>query len=116
MQQKKEKILLNIPSADAREMDRLVSSGEYSTKSEVVRTALRLLLYGKEAPPEKRTREEEERWRNFEALCEAVQAKVKEKGYTRKDIDRFVKEVKEETREEVRRMLEDAKRKERARK
>jgi Arc/MetJ-type ribon-helix-helix transcriptional regulator len=105
MEVKNEKMLLSIPPRDVRAIDELVSSGRFATKSEVVRTALKEFLY--EKPLDEGRRD----IRKFEEFRKEVQAKIKEKGYIRKDLDRFLEEAKEETRKEVRRMLAEAKRK-----
>jgi Arc/MetJ-type ribon-helix-helix transcriptional regulator len=109
--QKSEKMLLSIPSKDASMIQSLVSSGRYSTKSEVVREALRKFLYGSWEPRAWDAAEMKRRTDNFIRFSNEVRAKIKEKGYTRKDLDRMLEEAKEETRKEVRRMLAEAKRK-----
>jgi len=105
VEQKNEKLLLSIPGKDARALKELISSGEYSTKSEALRAALKAFLYERSAGEERR------RLKRLDRFFEEVDAKVKEKGYTRKDLDRMLEEAKEETRKEVRRMLAEAKRK-----
>ena len=111
LEQKNEKILLSIPANDAKAIAALVASGRYATKTEVVRTALKNLLYRSYEPPKWDDAEMERRTKNFLNFAKEVQAKIKEKGYTRKDLDRFLEEAKEETRKEVRKMLAEAKRK-----
>ncbi len=100
-EQKTEKMLLNIPLNDLKEIDRLLISGKYSTKSEVVRTALKEFLYSKE------------RMEKFDDFAKEVQARVKELKLTKEDIDKAIEEAKEGTRRDVRRMLKELHEKER---
>jgi len=76
------KILLNIPEKDMERIETLVKAGEYATKSEFMRFAVKQLLYG------------EERIGRLEAATSKVQKQTKD----RKQIEVEIEEAKADTR------------------
>jgi len=83
-----QKMLLNLPEKDLRRIETLVKAGEYATKSEFIRFAVKQLLYG------------QDRIRTLEEMTAKLQKQTK----TRKDVDREIEEAKEETRRTISKM------------
>lgn len=97
------KLLLNVPSKDFDRMETLIKIGEFTTKSDLIRFAIKQLLYS------------EERMREFDRFSAKLQKQTKRMGLTKKDVLREVEEVKEETRKEVGKMLRDMEKNEKKR-
>jgi len=87
-----QKILLNLPEKDLEKVETLVKIGEFTSKTEVIRFAVKQLLYS------------EERMKKFEELTKELQKQTKERGMTRKEIEREVEEAKEQTRKLISQM------------
>jgi len=95
------KLLLNVPSKDFDRMETLIKAGEFTTKSDLIRFAIKQLLYS------------EERMKEFDRLSTKLQEQTKRMGLTKKDVLREVEEAKEETRRDVRKMMRDIEKKRR---
>lgn len=89
------KLLLSLPKNDMKMIEDLVGIGRFSTKSEAVRFAVKKVLY------------DEERMRRFDEASKVVRQRVEELGLTRKDINKMIEEVKDETRKKVDKMLRE---------
>jgi len=83
------KLLLNLPDKDSQRIEMLVEAGEYATKSEFIRFAIKQMLYG------------EERLGRLEATTSKLQKQTK----SRKQIDEEVEWAKAGTRKAVSEML-----------
>ena len=79
------KLLLNIPEKDLERIETLVGAGEYATKSEFIRFAVKQLLYS------------DERMGRLGAVASRLQRQTK----SRRQIRREVEEAKAETRRAV---------------
>ncbi len=83
------KLLLNLPDKDLQRIEMLVEAGEYATKSEFIRFAIKQMLYGEER------------------ICrlEAATAKLRKQTKSRKQINEEVEWAKAGTRKTVSQML-----------
>ncbi len=88
-----QKILLNLPEKDLEKIESLVKAGEYATKSEVIRYAIKQLIYS------------EERMKVFNQMAKKLQDQSKARKLNRKDIEKETEEAKEETRKEISKMI-----------
>jgi Arc/MetJ-type ribon-helix-helix transcriptional regulator len=77
------KLLLNLPEKDLDRIENLTRKGEYTTKNEFIRFAVKQLLYS------------EERIERLEATASKLQKQTK----SRKQVEREIEEAKVETRE-----------------
>lgn len=95
------KLLLNIPDRDAEMIEALVKAGEYATKSELIRTAIKQYLYN------------EERMRRFEELAREVQKTTKSKKQVQREIEwakegtRRILEAEEKARAQGRKLTDE---------
>lgn len=80
------KLLLNMPEKDFRRIESLVTAGEFATRTDAVRFAIKNLLYN------------EERMKRFEDATRKLQGQTKKMGLTKKDIIKEIEESKERTR------------------
>lgn len=87
-----QKILLNLPEKDLKKIETVVKAGEYTTKSEFIRFAVKQLLYN------------QERIKTFEELTAKLQRQIKAGKIARKDTEKEIEEAKEETRKIISRM------------
>ncbi len=76
------KLLLNIPEKDLARIETLIKAGEYTTKNEFVRFAVKQLLYS------------EERLTRFETAASRLQKQTRSK----RQVEREIEEAKSETR------------------
>jgi len=83
-----QKMLLNLPEKDLKKIETLVKTGEYTTKSEFIRFAVKQFLY---SPEKVRTLEE-------------MTLKLQKQPKARKEIEREIEEVKKETRRVISKM------------
>ena len=74
-------MLLSLPERDRERIEALVRAGEYSSKSELIRFAIKEFLYGEERMGKLRT----------------ATSKLQARGRGRKQIERDVREAKAET-------------------
>jgi len=79
------KLLLNMPEKDLERIETLVKAGEYATKSEFIRFAVKQLLYS------------DERMGRFREVASNLQRRTR----SRKQIRREVEEAKAETRRAI---------------
>lgn len=77
-----QKMLLNLPEKDLERIETLVKKGEFATKTELIRFAIKQLLYS------------EERMKKFEKLTKGLQ----NQGLKKEHIEREIEEAKERTR------------------
>jgi Arc/MetJ-type ribon-helix-helix transcriptional regulator len=92
-----QKLLLSLPKNDLKKIDALIKSGEYTTKSELIRFAIKQFLYS------------EERMKTFEEMTKKLQEQTRAKGMTRKDIERDIEWAKEQTRKDMLKLFSSAK-------
>jgi len=92
-----QKLLLNLPKNDLKKIDTLIKSGEYTTKSELIRFAIKQFLYS------------EERMKTFKEMTKKLQEQTKARGMTEKDIDKEVEWAKEQTRKDMVKLLNSRK-------
>jgi len=85
-----QKMLLNLPEKDLEKIETLVKMGEYSTKTEFIRFAIKQLLYS------------QDRMRNFEESTRKLQAQTKKMGLNRKYIGKEIEKAKKKTRRMIR--------------
>ena len=83
-----QKILLNLPEKDLKKIDTLVKAGEYATKTELIRFAVKQLLYS------------QERIKTLEEIA----AKLQQQTKTKKQVEKEIEEAKEETRKIISKM------------
>ena len=76
------KLLLSLPEKDLARIETLVRSGEYATKSEFIRFAVKQLLYSDERMGKLRT----------------ATSKLQKQTRSRKQVEEEIEEAKEETR------------------
>ena len=76
------KLLLNLPEKDSEKIEMLVEAGEYASKSEFIRFAIKQALYSEEKIGE----------------LKAITSKLQKQTKNRKQIDEEVEEAKAETR------------------
>jgi Arc/MetJ-type ribon-helix-helix transcriptional regulator len=76
------KLLLNLPEKDSEKIEMLVEAGEYASKSEFIRFAIKQALYSEERIGE----------------LKAITSKLQKQTKNRKQIDEEVEEAKAETR------------------
>lgn len=76
------KLLLNLPEKDLDRIENLIKNGEYTTKNEFIRFAVKQLLYS------------EERMEKLEAATSKLQKKTR----SRKQVEAEIEEAKAETR------------------
>ncbi len=86
-------MLVLLPKKDIDIIEQLIQEGRYITKSDFFRIAVKQLLYG------------EERMRRFEDLTKELQREMKREGVNKKEMDKSLKEVENETREKMRKLL-----------
>ena len=84
-----QKMLLNLPEKDLKKIETLVKTGEFATKTEFIRFAVKQLLYS------------QERIKTFDEMTTKLQKQTKDKKLTKKDIKREIKEAKEQTRRRI---------------
>ncbi|MEM5802975.1 MAG: ribbon-helix-helix domain-containing protein, partial [Candidatus Aenigmatarchaeota archaeon] len=72
------KILLNLPEKDLKKIETLVKAGEYATKTEFIRFAVKQLLYS------------QERIRTLEEMTAKLQKQTKARKMTRKEIEKEI--------------------------
>ncbi|MBI2183590.1 MAG: ribbon-helix-helix protein, CopG family [Thaumarchaeota archaeon] len=84
------KMLLNLPEKDLKRIETLVKAGEYTTKSEFIRFAVKQLLYS------------QERVKTLEEMTSRLQRQTK----SRKDVEREIEDAKEGTRRLISKMGE----------
>lgn len=94
--QKMGKMLVFLPKKDIDVIEQLIQEGRYITKSDFFRIAVKQLLYG------------EERMRRFENLTKELQREMKREGVSKKTMGKSLKEIEQETREGMRRLLAKA--------
>jgi len=82
------KLLLNLPEKDLARIETLIKAGEYTTKNEFVRFAVKQLLYS------------EERMARFEKAASRLQKQTKSKKQVREEV--------EEAKAEMRRIMRSA--------
>ena len=75
-------MLVNLPEKDLERMENLIKTGEFTTKNEFVRFAVKQMLYG------------EERMAKLEEVASKLQSQTK----SRKQVNEEIEEAKEETR------------------
>lgn len=85
-----QKMLLNLPEKDLEKIETLIKAGEFTTKTEFIRFAVKQLLYS------------QDRMRNFEEVTRKLQKQTKRMGFARKDIGREIEKAKEKTRRMIR--------------
>ncbi|MBI3412582.1 MAG: hypothetical protein HY051_00690 [Candidatus Aenigmarchaeota archaeon] len=83
-----QKMLLNLPEKDLKKIETLVKTGEYATKTEIIRFAVKQFLYG------------QERIKTLEEMT----AKLQRHANTRKETKKEIEEAKEETRRIISKM------------
>jgi len=93
-----QKLLLNLPENDLKKIDTLIKSGDYTTKSELIRFAIKQFLYS------------EERMKTFKEMTKKLQEQTRARGMTEKDIDKEVEWAKEQTRKDMVKLLNSRKR------
>ena len=81
-----EKMLVNLPEKDMQRIETLVTRGEFETKTEVVRFAVKQLLYT------------EERMKAFEDVSRRLQRQTAARGIGRKGVAEEIEEAKAGTR------------------
>ena len=79
------KLLLNLPEKDSEKIEMLVEAGEYTSKSEFIRFAIKQALYS------------EERVGELKAITSRLQNQTK----SRKQVDKEIEEAKAETRKNL---------------
>ncbi|MBS3056105.1 MAG: hypothetical protein J4473_01580 [Candidatus Aenigmarchaeota archaeon] len=84
-----QKLLLNLPDKDLEKIELLVNSGEYTTKTELIRFAVKQFLYS------------QERMKTLEELTEKLQKQVRTNNIRKGDIKKEVNEVKKETKKMI---------------
>src|SRR3989338_4826265 len=84
-----QKLLLNLPDKDLEKIELLVNSGEYTTKTELIRFAVKQFLYS------------QERMKTLEELTEKLQKQVRTNNIKIGDIKKEVNEVKKETKKMI---------------
>lgn len=87
-----QKLLLKLPEKDLKKIETLVKAGEYATKTELIRFAVKQLLYS------------QERIKTLEEMTAKLQKQTKARKMTRKDIKKEIEEAKDETRRIVSKM------------
>jgi len=87
-----QKMLLNLPEKDLKKIESLVKVGEYATKTELIRFAVKQLLYS------------QERIKTLEETTAKLQRQTKTRKMTRKDIEKEIEEAKKETRRTISKM------------
>lgn len=75
-------MLLNLPERDLEKIETLVKGGEFATKTELIRFAIKQFLYN------------EERMKKFEKLAKELQ----KQGLKKERIEEEIEEAKEQTR------------------
>jgi len=80
---------LNLPDKDLEKIELLVNSGEYTTKTELIRFAVKQFLYS------------QERMKTLEELTEKLQKQVRTNNIRKGDIKKEVNEVKKETKKMI---------------
>jgi len=93
-----QKLLLNLPENDLKKIDTLIKSGDYTTKSELIRFAIKQFLYS------------EERMKTFKEMTKKLQEQTRARGMTRKDIERDLRWVEEQSRKDMEDLLNSRKR------
>jgi len=93
-----QKLLLNLPENDLKKIDTLIKSGDYTTKSELIRFAIKQFLYS------------EERMKTFKEMTKKLQEQTRARGMTRKDIERDLRWVEEQSRKDMEKLLNSRKR------
>lgn len=82
------KLLLNIPVKDLDVMDALVMAGEFTTRSDLIRFAIKRVLYS------------EERMKEFDRISAKLQKQTKRMGLSRKDVLKEVEDARRMSRKE----------------
>jgi len=75
------KLLLNIPSKDFGKIENLVKTGEFTTRSDLIRFALKQFLYSKE------------RMKEFNRITAKLQKQTKKMGLTKEDVLKEIEEI-----------------------
>jgi len=75
------KLLLNIPSKDFGKIENLVKTGEFTTRSDLIRFALKQFLYSKE------------RMKEFNRITTKLQKQTKKMGLTKEDVLKEIEEI-----------------------
>ncbi len=81
------KILLNLPENDLKKIDALITSGEFTTRTDFIRFSIKQMLY------------KEERMKQFEELARKLQNQTKKMGMRKKGVIREIREAKNRTRQ-----------------
>ena len=93
-----QKLLLNLPENDLKKIEALIKSGEYMTKAELIRSAIKQFLYNPE------------RMKTFKEMTKKLQEQTRARGMTRKDIERDLRWVEEQSRKDMEDLLNSRKR------